>query len=320
MRRRIAVYSDCFSSFSLSRQIENGTCFVGDYELLPNPRTHEDVGAIVVFDHYSGTVQMTGTETKIFLSGEPRTVRPAYSGAFRNQFDIFLGTQKVRGLLDERSTAVPLPWFVGLDTFGKEAPYYNYVRDFKSPKTRNVSVITSNKVVTKQHRKRLDFVLKLKEEFKDKIDIFGRGFKELSDKSLGLAQYKYHIALENCSIDDYWTEKLADPFLMLSFPIYYGCSNLGRYFGSECYQQIDIEKEKGAFQTIQQVLEEDFYDDRLESLKLAKTAVLGRYNLPYFIADVVRESHGIVPKRLLRLKPESRLSSFVARRLNMFGW
>jgi len=40
----------------------------------------------------------------------------------------------------------------------------------------------------------------------------------------------FHVAIENCSIRNYFSEKLLDCFQSRTFPIYYGCQNIEQYF------------------------------------------------------------------------------------------
>ena len=43
----------------------------------------------------------------------------------------------------------------------------------------------------------------------------------------------FHIAIENTSIKDYFSEKLLDCFQSKTVPIYYGCTNIGDYFNTD---------------------------------------------------------------------------------------
>ena len=70
---------------------------------------------------------------------------------------------------------------------------------------------------------------RLREHFGDRLDVFGRGINDFADKEEALAPYRYHISLENSSDKDYWTEKISDPLLTLTYPIYHGCENLEDY-------------------------------------------------------------------------------------------
>ena len=40
----------------------------------------------------------------------------------------------------------------------------------------------------------------------------------------------FHIAIENCSIKNYFTEKIVDCFQTRTVPIYYGCKNISEFF------------------------------------------------------------------------------------------
>ncbi len=40
----------------------------------------------------------------------------------------------------------------------------------------------------------------------------------------------FHIAIENCSVKNYFSEKLLDCFQSKTVPIYYGCTNIGDFF------------------------------------------------------------------------------------------
>jgi len=41
---------------------------------------------------------------------------------------------------------------------------------------------------------------------------------------------QFSVAIENCSVDDYFTEKLIDCFITKTVPVYFGCPNIGDYF------------------------------------------------------------------------------------------
>jgi hypothetical protein len=43
----------------------------------------------------------------------------------------------------------------------------------------------------------------------------------------------FHIAIENCSIENYFSEKIIDCFQTKTVPIYYGCRNIGNFFNVE---------------------------------------------------------------------------------------
>lgn len=97
------------------------------------------------------------------------------------------------------------------------------------PKTKEVSIVTSNKQFIGGHIFRVqcvDYLLKNKLN----VDIYGVGFNEIKRKLDGLADYRYSIAIENSEIDNYFTEKILDCFLTGTIPIYKGCPNIDEFF------------------------------------------------------------------------------------------
>ena len=65
---------------------------------------------------------------------------------------------------------------------------------------------------------RLKMIYQLNDEI-DELEIYGRGFKTISDKSQALIRYKYNIAIENSSSGP--SEKLWDP-LLCNCIVFYG--------------------------------------------------------------------------------------------------
>ncbi len=48
----------------------------------------------------------------------------------------------------------------------------------------------------------------------------------------------FHVAIENCSIANYFSEKIIDCFQTRTIPIYYGCTNIGEYFNDNGIIQV----------------------------------------------------------------------------------
>ena len=102
-------------------------------------------------------------------------------------------------------------------------------------KTKLVSMIASNKRICSEHMFRQDIIKK----YSDKCDHFGRGFKEIADKSTGLKDYCFSFALENATYSNMFTEKLTDCFMTGTIPIYYGMSNIGEFFNADGIIKLD---------------------------------------------------------------------------------
>jgi hypothetical protein len=86
------------------------------------------------------------------------------------------------------------------------------------PKTKLISMISSNKESSVGHRNRLSMIQK----YMDSVDFYGRGFNTFEKKEDALKDYMFSIAIENLKYDNYFTEKLTDCFACGTVPIYYG--------------------------------------------------------------------------------------------------
>jgi hypothetical protein len=96
-------------------------------------------------------------------------------------------------------------------------------------KTKLISFITSNKVMTKGHQFRVNCAQTLMSKSVP-IDFYGRGIKDIIGKIEGLQDYKFSVTIENGKYDNYFTEKILDCFLTGTIPIYNGCDNISEFF------------------------------------------------------------------------------------------
>ena len=180
-------------------------------------------------------------------------------------------------------------WWVGLKVsivnfqhiFRSEASLdYEKLTTIKVEKTREISVINSNKVNIPGHLKRQEFINKLKNHPISKyIDFYGYGGINFEDKWQAISPYKYHIVIENSVIDDYWSEKLADSYLGWAFPIYYGCMNIDKYFPQESFLRIDINNFENSVSSIMQLVELNDYKNRIRDVKFSRDKVINDFNV-----------------------------------------
>ncbi len=251
-------------------------------------------------------------EHTVFMTGEPPSVR-SYNPIFLHQFHTVISCH--RNLIHRRvvHTQPALPWLIGMRWDSQKKGWkkehtkdYDELRSIPDPKKdRLVSVITSDKTLTKGHRVRLDFVKRLEKELKGDLDVFITSNMELEDKWDAIGRYRYHIALENSIYPDYWSEKLADPILGLSYPIYYGCPNISDYLPDQSYQTIDICDFDGSLRTIKKIIYSEKREIHMDSLKEAKRRVMDEYNIFPMLADLLRKiPQGSEPKKIT-MKPEN---------------
>ena len=95
----------------------------------------------------------------------------------------------------------------------------------------------------------------------------------------------FHVAIENQSIANYFTEKLVDAFLTETIPVYWGCPNINEYFdldGMIIFDTID--------EMIENVnlLTKEYYMDRKEVILNNKKKAIKFSNFDERIATLIR--------------------------------
>ena len=121
-------------------------------------------------------------------------------------------------------------------------------------KTKLCSMIVSSKALVQGQRDRINFTADIMEHFKNKIDYYGFGIKELKNKKDAIDPYLFSIAIENSQHENYWTEKIADVYLGHTMPIYHGCANIDNYFPSKSLVNINIYNKDEAIAKIEDCL------------------------------------------------------------------
>jgi hypothetical protein len=175
------------------------------------------------------------------------------------------------------------PWFVN-----KSYDELVVLNEKSVEKRKKISIITSNKLMTDGHKKRFEFAMKLKKYFNDEIDLFGRGINDFVDKWDVLAPYEYNICIENCSQKDYFTEKINDCFLANTYPIYYGCNNLEKYYDANSFKEIDINNFDLSLKIIEEILnDKSHYKNHLNSIIESKNRYLNNYNIFPLITNFI---------------------------------
>jgi hypothetical protein len=156
------------------------------------------------------------------------------------------------------------------------------------PKKKLISVIASNKTITPEHVKRLNFAKKLKEHYGNKIDFYGRGFNNMNDKLDALSDYRFNVVLENSNFDDYFTEKFTDCVIAGTFPIYWGCPNLENYFPTSSFVRIDINNFNQSIEVIDTVIKQEFDKINREKLGIARDLAMRKHNIFPMLVDLIK--------------------------------
>jgi len=296
------------------RQIPGGGNVWGQTEYLERLQPGDEPDWLVVYEAWPAGQFATRVprEHRILVCAEPESFH-RYQSKFLNQFGHVITTQRGTSHPSVIYSQPAISWFVGV-RFGAPGERNEYPLKFEDfaggnpPKTKLCSVVCSNKAVSKGHRQRLAFVELLKRKFGDQIDVYGRGFNEIKDKDEALAGYRFHIAIENSIHRDYWTEKLADPFLRGCFPIYAGCPNLIDYFPEGSFAPIDIDKPAQAINAIRSIMGSDLDKINSAALEEAKRRVLWEHNALALLEQTYIELEKEAPAKQLLGRAETLIS------------
>jgi hypothetical protein len=149
------------------------------------------------------------------------------------------------------------------------------------------------------HIMRMEFLNKLTENNFKELDLFGRGSfndidfyeGELSDKWNGLRDYRYTLAIENYSGDNYFSEKIIDALLSWTMPIYWGCQNLSDFLPAGSYVAIDIEQDGP--ERIREIIRSDIREKNLEAIAEARQIILNDLQIWPTVYDCIRKNRSV---------------------------
>ncbi|MGF0538681.1 glycosyltransferase family 10 domain-containing protein [Agrobacterium sp. ES01] len=225
-------------------------------------------------------------QNTILLTTEPSAVK-IYSRAYTRQFGHVVTSQEPFALRHPGRlwSQAGLRWFYGAgehrvmtaDEIAADDPI----------KTKTVSTVCSTKRQGHTlHRLRYDFTLYAADKITE-MEVFGRGHRPLDDKAEAIDDYRYHLAVENHIAPHHFTEKLADTFLGLALPFYFGAPNAADYFPEESFIAIDIRKPDEAIAVMKEAIATNQYEKRLPAIREARRRVLEEHSLFPLIARVI---------------------------------
>ena len=295
-----------------------------DENIIFKFNSREDIvwDAVVVFGEFGGLpYNLKVCEGMLFfLAAEPPVVK-VYSRQFMQQFDAVVtshtNTKHPNVYLEQQS----LLWFFGLELDFKNENFdvnYNFaeIEALKPEKCKIISAWGTKRNFLPGHIERYKFIETLQKRYGSAIEVFGNGFNSLSDKAPGLLPFKFSICMENCCINDYWSEKLADCFLGYSIPLYYGCKNIDNYFSPKSYIAIDLRNKKETFRKIDDILHnaDTIYEQMFPYLLESRNKLLYEYNIFPHVLNLMAKQNAKYNKnniRTITLQPESVFSDNV---------
>lgn len=207
----------------------------------------------------------------IFFGKEPDYIaKNRCSNCFRN-FHFELG-----------NSWFPQTWWVNMG--------YDELKNLEPNKTKKLSAINSQKRNTKGQSKRFDIIKKIAKKYPNEIEIWGeitngnknqkpfKGKLPPRDKKDGLLPYKYHLAIENGSKPFYFSEKIVDPLLCWSMPIYWGCQQIDKFLPEGSYIKIDID-DPHVVEKIIEISNSNLWEENFDKIQEARQIILDKYNI-----------------------------------------
>ena len=144
-------------------------------------------------------------------------------------------------------------------------------RKVEHDKNKLVSIIASGKKNVVDHYKRHEIIAR----HNNVIDVMGRGYTAIEPISVGLIDYMFHIAMENQSRDYHFSEKLINPIMVGTIPIYYGMPSIGDYFDTRGMIIFnDVEEISDILNSLSKELYNSMLPYARENFKIAQDYVL----------------------------------------------
>jgi len=310
----------------LLRQLPGSCNQVNGFEFIVNSKNGECDFWIVC--HESGLENsesvLVNPNNIFYLSMEPNEDICRVNDEFLRQFSKIVTCDETRDFSNKILMNVST-WWVGMkmkSIDGKHVLDEHYTldydlltRDEHRERFNKVSIIVSNKKNLKGHRQRLNAIEKLISRPIGKyIDLFGVGFTPIQDKYEVISTYKYHLIFENELKANYWSEKLGDAYLGLTYPIYSGCTNIKKFFDPQSILEINRFDLDDMERKIELAIDSDYHNANFEKLKESKNLILNKYNLFNIISDLCSEKI-IGEKKLVTLLPNKDYSKSISRKL-----
>jgi hypothetical protein len=221
-------------------------------------------------------------ERRILFLTEPPMINE-YEFRFIRQFGVVVSPYDIEGYTGRIVLDNPcLGWSAGSEAFD----------NFKTcRKTKEISIVSSLKKKRYGHRKRVSFLYELMKRYGNRMDYFGRDFAFVSNKFDAMAPYKYHIAIENCNLVNYWTEKLTDAWMAWCLPIYCGDPSILRKVPDPAgLEVIDISDVPSSLRYIDYILKEDIYSSRLDAITRCREWAVKKSSLTERVCEIIESS------------------------------
>lgn len=218
MRPKIKLINN---SFAHAISVGNGDLLIYPKYFEWDRKLESNGDAVVITEEMWHLLPQVKENKKVGWIIEPKSINPqSYEWASQpenyNQFEFILTHNEDLLKLDSKKFVKCV--LAGSWLYPHECKVYE--------KKKFCSIIVSEKRFTKGHILRHEIV----EQFRDKIDVFGRGYKPIATVKEALQDYQFTIVIENERTNNWFTEKITNAILCGCVPIYWGAPNIEQYF------------------------------------------------------------------------------------------
>lgn len=218
--------------------------FIRDMHTAHNP--YGNVGKHFLWDRYNwglethfythkAMLETMGQPTRKYgMFGESRVIVPKDYEVFQKHKGLEREFDAVFTFDEQLLNALPNAKFYPLSAevwYGKDHPEVVIDTAYQH-KSKNVSIVCSDKQMCEQHRVRMSIARYCKDN--QKADVMGKfdgGSYVTTEESL--QAYRYSFAIENEITDYYFTERITSCFAAQTIPIYMGARKIDEFFNPD---------------------------------------------------------------------------------------
>ena len=142
--------------------------------------------------------------------------------------------------------------------------YNNLNPNIYQEKTKNISILSSNKTQCELHKARLKLAQYLKRNhLADTFGTFdGGNYVNIADT---LTDYRFSFAIENAIEPYFFTERITSCFASMTIPIYLGATEIGKFFNTDGIIQISLKDLDNIENILKQCTKEE-YEARIPAM------------------------------------------------------
>lgn len=294
-----------YVTWPLARQTPGESCRWGQCEFFINTPLSSCDAWIILEDLMGPQTTRCPAENVLLVAMEHHEIRN-YPSVFTDQFSSVLTCHQSIAHPRKQIGQLGFIWHAGVCRSNNFAAltYDDFKKMSYPTKPKLLATVCSDKRMTPGHKSRLDFVNALRKRLATQVDVFGKTFASLDDKWDAIHPYTYQLVIENGQVNDWWTEKLADAYLGYSFPIYWGCPNLEKYFPEESFIRLDVTDMEDGLDKVDSIIHSGMTKVRVDAMNEARRRVLDQYNIFAMLDELVTKM-GSGPTKRMTLRNEA---------------